>query len=63
MNIELQEELLRLQTNLKAAEQRMILGEPNVTLADTRAKLQKKYDNIYRPDGLYPIDTQKTYQN
>lgn len=63
MNIELQEEFLRLQSNLKAAEQRMIFGEPNVTLADARAKLQKKYDNIYRPDRLYPNGTQKTYQN
>lgn len=39
------EELLRLQAKLKIAEQRMVSGEANVSLAEARAKLQEKYNN------------------
>ena len=39
------EELLRLQAKLNIAEQRMVSGEGNVSLADARAKLQEKYNN------------------
>ena len=39
------EELIRLQSNLKIAEQRMMSGEPNVSLTDARARLQEKYNN------------------
>lgn len=39
------EELLRLQSKLKIAEQRMMSGEPNISLAEARARLQEKYNN------------------
>lgn len=39
------EELIRLQSKLKIAEQRMMSGEPNVSLTDARARLQEKYKN------------------
>ena len=39
------EELIRLQSKLKIAEQRMMSGEPNVSLTDARARLQEKYNN------------------
>lgn len=39
------EELLHLQAKLKIAEQRMVSGEPNVSLAEARARLQEKYNN------------------
>ncbi len=40
-----QEELLSLQNKLETAEQRMLSGEPNITLAEARAKLQEKYNS------------------
>lgn len=39
------EELLRLQSKLKIAEQRMMSGEPNISLVEARARLQEKYNN------------------
>ncbi len=39
------EEILRLQSKLKIAEQRKISGEPNVSLTDAKARLQEKYNN------------------
>lgn len=42
---EKREELIRLQSKLKIAEQRMMSGEPNVSLTNARARLQEKYNN------------------
>lgn len=39
------EAFIRLQSKLKIAEQRMISGEPNISLDDARARLQEKYNN------------------
>lgn len=39
------EELLRLQAKLKIAEQRMMSGDSNISLAEARARLQEKYNN------------------
>lgn len=41
-----QDELLSLQNKLETAEQRMLSGEPNITLSEVRAKLQEKYNSI-----------------
>ena len=40
-----QDELLSLQNKLETAEQRMLSGEPNITLSEVRAKLQEKYNS------------------
>lgn len=40
-----QDELLILQKKLETAEQRMLSGEPNITLAEARAKLNEKYNS------------------
>lgn len=40
-----QDELLSLQNKLETAEQRMLSGEPNITLSEARAKLQEKYNS------------------
>lgn len=40
-----QDELLSLQNKLETAEQRMLSGEPNITLAEARAKLHEKYNS------------------
>lgn len=39
------EELIRLQSKLKIAEQRMMSGEPNISLDDAKVSLQEKYNN------------------
>ncbi len=36
--------IIRLQSKLKIAEQRMMSGEPDVSLTDARARLQEKYN-------------------
>ena len=48
-----------LQSKLDLAEQRMLSGEPNVSLAEARSRLQAKYDGTDRPNSLYPNGTLK----
>lgn len=42
---EKREELLKLQSKLKAADQGKISGRPNVSLNDARTRLREKYNN------------------
>ena len=42
---ERRDQLLKLQSKLKSAEQDKISGNPNISLADARTRLQEKYNN------------------
>lgn len=42
---EKRDQLLKLQSKLKSAEQDKISGKPNISLDDARTRLQEKYNN------------------